>query len=156
MPSSLIAFGHFWKITFRIIHLRKDRLGQIFQVENKGKFKIFRETVNLEEINESPVVLVVGFRLKIIGSNRALHWLFQRICILTTPFWAGFRDFHTKLWMVDPKTKNYLGIYQWFGEQNTQNYLDFLIPVLSFFSVKNSIWYKIYPNRELEEYLKSL
>jgi len=138
---------------FNSLRLRKDRLGNIYRISEAGRFKIFRETVSRKEISEKPVVLVVGFRLKLIKSNPTFHWLFQRVCILTTPFWSGFRGFKVKLWMVDPDTKNYLGIYQWLGEPNTKNYIDFLTPVLQFFSLKNSIWHKIYPNTKLDDYL---
>src|SRR5262249_6482623 len=93
------------------LRLRHARLGELYDLGARGEFGVFRETVRTGAGHDQPVVLVVGFRLKVIGSNPAAHWLFQRCCILTTPFWSGFRGFRVKLWMVDPVTKNYLGIY---------------------------------------------
>ena len=51
---------------------------------------------------ETPNVLVVGFQLKVIGAHPIPHWIFQRCCLLTTPFWSGLPGFSVKLWMVDP------------------------------------------------------
>ncbi|MFA5051863.1 MAG: hypothetical protein WC544_02245 [Patescibacteria group bacterium] len=122
-----------------------------------SKYAIFRETVStVPHRNEQPAVLVFGFRLKLIGSNIFFHWLFQRVCILTTPFWSGFPGFHTKLWMVDPLTKNYLGVYQWLDPSDAQGYIHFLIPIINVFSKKNSIWYQFYPDTQLDHFLQKI
>jgi len=140
-------------LAFNYLSLRKDRIGNVYNIKQADQYAVFRETVNKTSIKEMPVVLVVGFRLKFISSNPFLHWLFQRICILTTPFWSGFRGFGIKLWMVDPESKNYFGIYEWLGEQNARTYVDFLTPILYFFSVKNSVWHKFYPDTKIGDYL---
>lgn len=93
------------------IRLKDDRVGKPYLVSQHGPYAVFRETINRQAADDPPVTLVVGFRLKLLGVNPMLHWLFQRVCMLTTPFWSGFRGFGTKLWMVDPETKGYLGIY---------------------------------------------
>lgn len=132
---------------------RKDRLGVPYDLEGRGKYVAFRETVSSKEWAGEPTVLVIGFRLKLIGRNRAFHWLFQRVCLLTTPFWCGLDGFKIKMWMVEPKTKDYAGVYLWRGEENTKNYVAFLVPILKFFSVKDSIWWKIHPRRTVDQYL---
>lgn len=55
-------------------------------------------------------MLVVGFHHRPLGVRPFPHWLFQRACVLTTPFWSGFRGFRGKLWLVNPETKTYLDI----------------------------------------------
>lgn len=142
-------------IEFRKLKLRNERSGSQYKIENAGTYAVFRETVSKRNNDSQPAVLVVGFRLKLAGSNRSLHWLFQHVCIITTPFWCGLKGFNTKLWMVDQQTKNYMGIYQWTGERNARRYIDFLIPILQFFSVKKSIWFRRYPDTSLDAYLKS-
>ena len=107
-------------VVSRSLHLRRDRLGERYTIDQGGTYAIFRETVCDDTAASPGVVLVVGFRLRVIHGNPALHWLFQRLCILTTPFWSGFRGFHVKLWMVDPTSKNYLGIYSWIGGKRRQ------------------------------------
>ncbi len=119
------------------LKLSHKRIGDEFKIED-GSYRIFRETVS-KDSNGATVILVIGFRLKLIRSVPLLHWLFQRVCVITTPFWSGLPGFKTKLWMVDPTTKNYMGIYDWKGRDNAQAYLDFLIPILNFFSVNGSV-----------------
>lgn len=153
IKQTLISVIRFLGLGFTSLKLKKDRLGNLYQIERAGRYAIFRETINTKIPREEPTVLVVGFRLKWIKSSGFLHWLFQRCCILTTTFWGGFSGFKVKLWMVDSETKNYLGIYQWYGERNAQTYVDFLTPILNFFSVKNSVWRRLHSNVELNNYL---
>lgn len=130
---------------------RRQRVGCQYHVEG-GMYTIFRETEKLGQTGE-PVLLIIGFRLKIIRSNRLLHWLFQRVCILTTPFWSGLPGFKTKLWLVDQTTKNYMGIYDWRGKLAAQQYIRFLVPILSFSSLRGSVWVKSVYGNELDAYL---
>jgi len=143
---TLLAFGS--------LHERRDRLGTWYDIDDRGKYMIFRETVGMVGQAESRVVLVVGFRLRVIGSNPLLHRLFQRVCILTTPFWSGFRGFHVKLWMVG-QSRDYLGIYEWVGQANAQAYLDTLIPVLRALSTSGSVWHELHADLNLDVYLST-
>lgn len=45
-----------------LLNLSKKRLGEMFQIDKKGKYKIFRETQH-KKSTPNPVVLIVGFRL---------------------------------------------------------------------------------------------
>lgn len=135
------------------LYLSRKRLGTLYKVEKAGDYGIFRKTVSRKNTGEPECVLIVGFRLKFIGGNPFFHYLFQRLCILTTPFWSGFNGFRVKLWMVTPKSKNYLGIYKWEGSKNAQTYVEVLVKVLKPLSTKNSVWYKLYPNQNFESYL---
>ena len=138
----------------RRIRLRRDRLGQTYGTDRGGNYEIFRETVRVSGTTGQPVVLVVGFRLKLIGGNPLLHRLFQRLCILTTPFWSGFRGFRVKLWMVDPETKNYLGIYDWAGAANAGVYVEALVRVLHPLSTPGSVWHDLFPDQAFESFLQ--
>jgi len=135
------------------LRLRRDRLGQLYKTEG-GNYQIFRDT-NCTIAAGETVILVIGFRLKLIGSSRLLHWLFQRVCILTTPFWSGLSGFRTKLWMVEPRTKNYMGVYDWRGKIEAQNYINYLLPILRFFSVKGSVWVQQIYSKSFEEFLRA-
>src|SRR5688500_17982372 len=88
-------------ISSNSLHLCRNRLGTRYLIDQGGRYEIFRETINDRISQYEPVILIVGFRLRLIRSNPFLHWIFQRMCILTTPFWSGFHGFHIKLWMVD-------------------------------------------------------
>src|SRR5688500_4474445 len=108
-------------IADRSLHHRRDRIGSLYNIEDAGTYSIFRETVSDIPADDSSV-LVVGFRLRGVRSLAALHWLFQRCCLLTTPFWSGFPGFRVKLWMVAPATKYYVGSCDVNGHGNSQTY----------------------------------
>lgn len=134
------------------LHLSGEYLNRTFRVHN-ADYRVFRDTVAPLETAER-TVLVVGFRLKVIRSSKVWHWLFQRLCIVTTPFWSGFDGFREKLWMVDEASKDYLGIYQWGEAQQAQTYVEALVRVLRPLSVRGSVWYEIKNNVELNKFLE--
>ena len=152
ITASLVRFPSL--IAGHSLHLRTNRKGAIYNLPGRGLFTVFRETVSTRVVAQ-PVVLVVGFRLRAIGTSAVLHRLFQHVCVLTTPFWSGFQGFGTKLWMVDQRTKNYVGIYQWDSVGAANNYLQALIPVLKAVSVRGSVWSQSLPGRELEDFLSA-
>ena len=135
------------------LHLQYHRLGTLYDIGDRGQFRIFRETTSSQTYPNTDVVLVVGFRLRVLGNSRLLHWLFQRVCLLTTPFWSGLRGFRVKLWMVDPATHNYLGIYDWAGQTAAQRYVDALLRVLRPLSVTGTVWSELRPRQSFENFL---
>ena len=137
----------------RALRRPPDRLGRTYAVDDGGVYQVFRETVSDAAPPVDPTVFVVGFRLKVIRSLALPHWLFQRCCLLTTPFWSGLPGFSVKLWMVDPQTKSYLGIYDWRGRADAQRYVDALVRVLRPLSTTGSVWYRLQPEHTLASYL---
>jgi len=135
------------------LELRRERLGRLFWLCDGHSYMVFRETVRPLPVRERTVI-EVGFRLRLIGSAPAPHWLFQRLCILTTPFWSGFEGFGTKLWMVDPSTRSYAGIYQWGSHRAARAYLGTLLPILRAVSVPGSVFSEVHPGRELTPFLE--
>jgi hypothetical protein len=138
----------------RRIRLRRDRLRQAYCIGRGRAYLTLRETVSEDGTSAERVVLVVGFRLRLLRSLRFPHWRFQRVCILTMPFWSGFRGFCVKLWMVDPRTRNYLDIYDRAGRDHARIYFDALVRVLRPLSTPGSVWYDLYPYKELEPFLR--
>jgi hypothetical protein len=134
---------------------RRDWVGELYRIEERGTYRVFRETVSDDGTSEESVVLVVGFQLRLLGSVQLLHWLFQRACLLTTPFWSGFRGFRVKLWMVDPTSERYLGIYEWAGAGHARTYVEALVRVLRPLSTPGSVWYELVPDQELEAFLRA-
>lgn len=137
----------------RRLRLRRERLGHGFGLCDGNLYRVFRETVRPLP-SEQRTVIEVGFRLRLIRSAAGPHFLFQRLCILTTPFWSGFEGFGTKLWMVDPATRGYAGIYQWGAAADARAYLRVLLPVLRAVSVAGSVFHELHPDAELEEFLR--
>ncbi len=138
------------------LRLRTDRVGRDYRLLDQQVYRVFRETVRDPwSAERGASVIEVCFRLRFAGSSRVGHWLFQRACILTTPFWSGFAGFATKLWMVEPETGSYAGIYQWGGPATARAYLAVLLPVLRAVSVPCSVTYELHPDARLAEFLGS-
>jgi hypothetical protein len=148
--SSLAAFPGL--VSRHELRLSEDRLGRDYRLCDGHCYRVFRETVRPIP-DESRTVIEVGFRLRSIDSARMAHWLFQRLCILTTPFWSGFCGFGTKLWMVDPQTCGYAGIYEWGTPASARAYLDVLLPILRVVSVRGSVFSEVHPDTVLEGFL---
>src|SRR5271166_4660126 len=135
------------------LRLHRERLGDSYRLFDGRLYRVFRETVTPLD-REQRTVIEVSFRLRLIGSAAAPHWLFQRLCILTTPLWSGFEGFGTKLWMVEPRTCDYAGIYEWSTASTAQGYLDVLLPILRVVSVPGSVDHQLHPETELEGFLR--
>ncbi len=125
------------------LHTNKQHLGNRYTVSDGKTYAVFRETVSDKEYGENECTLVIGFRLKLIRGSRLMHWLFQCLCVLDTPIWVGFQGFKTKFWMVEPNTKDYLGIYRYQGKGNAKKYAEYICAVLRPVSTDHSVWYKI-------------
>lgn len=138
----------------RSLRLRDERLGRCYRLCDGRVYRVFRETAGPLSDDGERTVIEVCFRLRLIGSARALHWLFQRLCIFTTPFWSGFDGFGTKLWMVDPRTCSYAGAYEWGATATARAYLDVLLPILRAVSVPGSVVYELHPGVELNGFLR--
>jgi hypothetical protein len=149
-------FGFIALASSGALRLRRDRLRRRYVI-GAQEFEVFRETISVAPDRKAAdhVVLVVGFRLRLIGRLPAAHWLFQRVCVMTTPFWCGLRGFRVKLWMVDPDTKDYAGIYDWAGRADAERYVQALVPVLRAVSVSDSVWQRI-EDQPFEEFLLEL
>ena len=149
---SVLNFGGM--VVSSSLHLRHGRLQKKYVAQDGQAYTVFRETVaSTLSVTRTSSVLVVGFRPKLLRSSGVLHWTFQRLGILTTPFWSGFRGFGVKLWMVDEAKKNYLGVYQWGESELAERYVDALVRVLRPLSRDGSVWYHLYPNTKLGAFL---
>jgi hypothetical protein len=149
--SSLVAFPGL--AARHQLRLKRELLGRSYRLCDGRSYRVFRETVR-PLADEQRTVIEVGFRLRFIGSTPLLHWLFQRLCILTTPFWSGFEGFGTKLWMVDPHTCSYAGVYEWSTPAAAKTYLAVLLPVLRVLSVPRSVFSQLHPAAELADFLR--
>jgi hypothetical protein len=153
-----LVLGSLWRycglVMSHRLRLRHERVGSGFGLFDGRPYRIFRETTAPLPPGARTAFEVV-FRLRLIGSASAPHWLFERLCILTTPFWSGFPGFGTKLWMVDPQTRGYAGIYEWAGVEAASSYLRVLLPILRLVSVRGSVDYRLHADVELSEFLAS-
>ncbi len=144
--------GYLHLIAAGDLRLWRARLGETYDVGDGDRYEVFRETVARGHTPARPVVLIVGFRLGLIRSSRPCHWLFRRLCILTTPFWSGFEGSRVKLWLASPATRGYLGIYEWRDASSAERYADVLGVVLRALSRRETVWHRL-EDGALESYL---
>ena len=88
------------------------------------EFEVFRDTILVGPDRKAAddVVLVGGFRLRLIQRLPAAHWLFQRRPRIDDDLlWRGLCVFlGVKLWTGGQDTKDYAGIYDWAGRADAE------------------------------------
>lgn len=136
--------------------LPPDRVGTEVRLDDGSRPVVFRETVLDAYPAIEPTVLVVRFRLRLIGNNTVAHAIFRRTCIVNTPLFAGFPGFRTKFWLSDPETGEYSGVYEWDGAHAAEHYARTLSRVLALVSVPGSVRWEIVPDTRRDEYLAAL
>jgi hypothetical protein len=57
--------------------------------------------------------------------------LFERLCLVNTLLFAGFDGYRVKLWIVDPDTADYAGLYSWRSAEEAEVYARYIVGVLS-------------------------
>ena len=148
---SIIKFPYLLSISLR---QPKKRLSSYYKTTDGGTYIIFRETFNKKTSRDDPQVFVVHFRLKLLGRNKTLHWMLRRISLLSYPIWSGFPGLRTKLWTYNQKLFDYIGIYEWSGRTNLKTYINYLMPIVKFVSIRKSVWYKVYPGETINKFIK--
>ena len=114
-------------------------IGRWVRSDDGSRSRVFRETAVRGRRPADPVVLVVRFRLRWVGRARWAHTVFRSICAASTPAFAGFPGFVTKLWLADPWTRVYRGVYEWDGADRAEWYAARLTRVLGLVSVRGSV-----------------
>jgi hypothetical protein len=139
------------------VTLRTGRLGQPLTMSDGRTYVPFRETVKearLWNSETAPAVLQPRFHLRVLGPRRQrLHAMFRGVCIVTAPFFIGLPGFRSKLWMVDPHTGDFAGLYEWDSADGARAYAEGLGRVLRVLSVRGSVTYEVVANTTVVEYL---
>jgi len=134
-----------------------ERVGEPLRMSDGRTFTPFRHTSKDPECRariEEPAVLQPRFHLRLLRpERRRLHALFRVVCIVTTPFFVGLPGFRSKLWMVDPATGDFAGLYEWDDAATAQAYAEGLSKVLRWLSVPNSVSSELQAGLTVAEYL---
>lgn len=113
---------------------------------------VFRETL-LAARTADPCILVVRFKLRLLGRARAGHAAFRRECVLHLPMFAGFEGFRSKLWLWCPAACEYRGLYEWDGPKRARDYAERLSKVLRAVSRSGSVAFHVLPGMTREDAL---
>lgn len=115
---------------------------------------VYRETTLRTGPGADAVLLVVRFRLRLIGTNRFGHALFRFESLFNTVLFAAHRGFRTKLWLTDTSTGFYRGIYEWEGADRAAAYAEVLRVVLAPWVAAGSFGYRIVEGPDREAFLQ--
>ncbi len=116
---------------------------------------MFRESIRDGDSGSGTVTLAVWFHLRgIPAGSRVRRYLFERCCLLNTLLFAGFDGYRVKLWMVNPQTADYAGLYSWHSVEEADTYADYITAILTPLSKPGSVGYRVLPDIRLEDYLE--
>jgi hypothetical protein len=122
-----------WLLARGALHIDHSLDGRLAQLPDGRSFEIFRRTTSSASDHDTgePVVLSVWFHLRFVPAwARRRRALFERESILNTLLFAGFAGYESKLWMVDPDTNEFAGLYQWRGREAAERYARYIASVL--------------------------
>jgi hypothetical protein len=139
----------------RHLHLRSARVGTTVRVPDGRAFTVFRESWCDEHLADEPVILLVWFRLRGVPAGaRIRRWAFERESILNTVLYAGMPGFRVKLWMVDERSSDYGGLYEWDGEEPARAYGRYITAVLRPLCVPGSVGFELLRHGTLADFLR--
>jgi hypothetical protein len=136
----------------RQLALPRARVGHRLRFEDGTTSRVFRETL-LEAPTPDPALLVVQFRLRLLGRARLPHRLFRVESIANTPLFAGFPGFRSKLWLCDDGTGTYRGVYEWDGADRATAYAETLCMLLRLVSEPGTVKYRVVTRARRDDYL---
>lgn len=133
------------------IHQPSRHVGGELIFANGSRARVFRETVADLPRGDTPAVLIVEFRLRVV--HGWAHKLFQWESLLNTPLFAGFPGFISKLWLTDDQNEVYRGIYEWDGTQHAETYAQALCWLLALVAAPDSVDYRVLPDETRARFL---
>lgn len=84
------------------------------------------------------------------------RWLFERFCVVNTLLFAGFPGYRVKLWMVDPRTADYAGLYSWRSAAEAERYAHYIVRVLAPLCRPGTIGYEVLEGIPFDQYLREI
>jgi hypothetical protein len=141
-------------LAVRRLHIGHSHVGSTVSLPDGRRYLVFRETSCDADTVETPVVLAVWFRLRFIPPGAHIRRrLFERLCIVNTFLFAGIDGYLVKLWMVNPTTSDYAGLYSWTSAAGADRYGRYITSILRPLSCAATIGYEVFPDRTLTTYL---
>jgi hypothetical protein len=140
----------------RRLHLCPDEVGSVVPLPDGRRFVVYRHTTRDGSDDARGVTLAVWFRLRGVPPGAWFRrWLFERESILNTLLYAGVEGYRVKLWMVNPVSSDYAGLYEWRGAASAERYARYITAVLRPLSVPGTVGYELLPATSLGGYLST-
>lgn len=154
--AGVCAWRTFGLLARRQLHLQHGRIGTTVAIPDGRQSVVFRESSRDGDPGSASVTLAVWFHLRgIPGGSRIRRLFFERLCLVNTILFAGFAGYQSKLWMVDPVTSDYAGLYSWHSAEEAEPYARYIIRILSPLSSEGTVGYEILPATSFSDYLES-
>jgi hypothetical protein len=150
--ASVVAVGRL-VATRRLRHPRRHA-GLRLRFADGTTGRTYRETVRLCGAATRPSLLVVQFRLRLLGTNRLLHALFRIESVANTVLFAGFPGFRSKLWLAGDGTPTYRGVYDWDDPDQAAAYAEALCALLRPLCTPGSVRYHVVPGVQRDEAIR--
>lgn len=124
-----------------------DRVGKMISFEGRD-YEIVKEIEILRpEAGEPEAIFTVKFHLA--SMSPAANKIFLN---LPVPFFAGLPGFRHKLWLYDPGTGDFRGLYKWQTAEDAEMYAkSFAVRFMKGRSVPGSVSYKIIDRRNMAD-----
>ncbi len=126
------------------IHFPRGRIGETVTMDDGRRFEIFRQAIvdRRDGKRMRPGArFIVRFRLA--NMSPAMNKPFS---LIPMPFCIGVPGFRNKLWMLDPGSGDFQGVYEFETVRDAENYAGSLaITFMTRRSVPGSISYRILP-----------
>jgi len=134
------------------LHLRRDRVGRVVETE-RGQLVVFRESI-CDGVRPGAVTLHVWFHLRGVPAGSYVRpRVFEHLSWVNTPLFAGWEGYRVKLWMVEPRTVNYAGLYSWTTRAEAERYGDYITALLRPLATAGTVGYSVF-DEPLEDHLE--
>jgi hypothetical protein len=137
-------FKAIWLLVIGRLHFDPNRIGDTFTDENGQCFRTFRYVV-LRPTPEQPKMPGAVFIPHFHVANMSVR---ANILFSLIPMWfiLGLPGFRSKHWMVDEKTGDFLGYYEWNTLEAARSYnTSFAVRFMTARSTPESVWFRVYP-----------
>lgn len=119
-----------------------ERVGSTVYFDNQ-EFRVYRETL-LEKEGRPEAVLKIRYR----PSQTPFVWrlknrLMRKVAGLSTPFFAGWPGFRSRLWAVDEAAGEFLDVYEWDSVEAAEDFARELRSMLRSVSEPGSVMYQV-------------
>ena len=152
LPIVCFSVALFYLLIGRL-RFPKGYIFQAFDIDGDQVFTVFRHmklATNREHSRSGTVVLVVRFRFA-----RFTQAVNRRLSLIPIPLIAGFPGFHEKVWMVNKKTGESLGLYQWESERVARDYKrSFVLRLMTRRATDGSVSLHIVPGTSVSDCLR--
>jgi len=126
------------------LHFPKDRVDEIVSMEDGKDFIVFRHMVS-DPGPQQPTTPQALFRVR-FRFSRLPPRLNKLFSMLPIPLIAGLPGFRSKMWLMDPDTGEFQGIYEWDTVEHAETYPHSLaLRLMMKRAASDSIKYEIIP-----------